>query len=83
MSESSKANESASRTDSSEERARIFVDADGTRWQVHEVPFSDYDRRRGRSLIFWSEAAVRRVRDYPPDWDKLSDSELALLSWKA
>jgi hypothetical protein len=81
MSESSNPNESA-RTESSGKHVREFVDADGTRWQVKEMPFSHYDRRRGLSLIFWSEDAVRRVRDYPADWHQLSDSDLALLSWK-
>ena len=61
---------------------REFVDADGTQWRVREMPFSQYDRRRGCSLIFWSEGAVRRVRDYPTDWHELSDIELGLLSWK-
>ena len=59
-----------------------FVDVDGTRWQVKEMPFSNYDRRRGLSLIFWSDGAVRRVRDYPANWHELPDVELALLSWK-
>jgi hypothetical protein len=58
------------------------VDDDGARWQVKEMPFSEYDRRRGLSLIFWSEGAVRRVRDYPAEWYLLSDDDLALLSWK-
>lgn len=62
---------------------RIFVDADGTRWQVSERPFADYDRRRGLSLIFASETAVRRVREYPAAWFLLSDEELSALSWKA
>jgi hypothetical protein len=65
------------------EAVRVFVDADGTRWQVSERHFSDYDRRRGRSLIFASDAAVRRVRDYPDDWYSLSDAELSALSWKS
>jgi hypothetical protein len=63
--------------------SRIFVDADGVRWHVHEQPFSEYDRRKGRSLIFSSEGAVRRVRDYPEDWMSLTDDALADLSWKA
>lgn len=63
--------------------ARIFVDADGTRWQVSERPFADYDRRSGLSLIFASDSAVRRVREYPPDWSTLSDAELLALSWKS
>jgi hypothetical protein len=62
---------------------RIFLDADGTRWQVSERPFADYDRRRGLSLIFASESAVRRVREYPAGWFLLSDEELSALSWKA
>lgn len=62
---------------------RVFVDDDGTRWQVSERPFADYDRRRGLSLIFASDAAVRRVRKYPPNWSTLSDAELIALSWKA
>lgn len=62
---------------------RIFQDADGSRWRVYEQAFSDYDRRTGVSLIFASEAAVRRVRGFPPDWITLSDDELLSLSWKA
>lgn len=62
---------------------RIFQDADGSRWRVYEQAFSGYDRRTGTSLIFASEAAVRRVRDFPSDWLTLSDEELLSLSWKA
>jgi hypothetical protein len=65
------------------ESVRVFVDADGIRWQVSERPFADYDRRRGLSLIFASDAAVRRVREYPANWFALSDEELSALSWKA
>jgi hypothetical protein len=64
------------------DRERVFVDDDGVHWLVKEMSFSDYDRRRGQSLIFASDAAVRRVRDYPADWFELSDAELAALSWK-
>lgn len=63
-------------------RPRIYVDADGIRWQVYEQAFSDYDRRRGTSLIFATETAVRRVRDYPANWHELTDAELTALSWK-
>ena len=62
---------------------RTYQDADGARWHVFEQAFADYDRRTGMSLIFSSDAAVRRVRDYPADWLTLSDAELAALSWKA
>jgi hypothetical protein len=64
-------------------RVRVFVDQDGVRWQVSERPFADYDRRRGLSLIFASDAAVRRVREYPANWMSLSDDDLIALSWKA
>jgi hypothetical protein len=64
-------------------QVRSFVDADGIRWQVTERPFADYDRRRGLSLIFSSDGAVRRVREYPDTWFSLSDDELFALSWKS
>ena len=69
--------------DPSDHRERVFVDDDGTRWQVSERPFADYDRRRGVSLIFASDAAVRRVRDFPADWYSLSIEALIRLSWNA
>ena len=71
------------RVTSADRTVRVFVDADGTRWQVSERPFADYDRRRGLSLIFASDAAVRRVREYPGNWHSLTDDELIALSWKA
>jgi hypothetical protein len=81
MAESLNRQQSA-REEAAGERERIFVDGDGTRWQVREMAFSHYDRRRGRSLIFWSDGAVRRVRDYPDNWYELSEDDLARLSWK-
>jgi hypothetical protein len=62
--------------------SRTFLDVEGTQWRVYEQAFGDYDRRSGMSLIFASEAAVRRVRDFPADWMQLSDDELLALSWK-
>ena len=63
-------------------RVRSFIDDLGQTWLVSERPFSEYDRRTGSSLIFASELAVRRVRDYPDDWFALSDADLASLSWR-
>ena len=63
--------------------SRAFVDADGGHWLVFEQAFAEYDRRSGMSLIFSSDAAVRRVRDYPTHWFDLDDTQLAALSWKA
>ncbi|MEO6526683.1 MAG: hypothetical protein ABIP93_08685 [Gemmatimonadaceae bacterium] len=62
-------------------QSRTFVDADGLRWLVSEQKFSECDRRSGYSLIFASDLAVRRVRNYPADWATLSDLALAALSW--
>ena len=63
-------------------RTRTYTDGDGQRWEVSEQPFSQYDRRTGYSLIFASELAVRRVRDYPADWTSLSNEALHTLSWR-
>jgi hypothetical protein len=63
-------------------RTRTFIDELGQSWLVSERPFSEYDRRSGFSLIFSSELAVRRVRNYPSDWFTLSDADLAALSWR-
>jgi hypothetical protein len=65
-----------------EARVRSFTDDLGQTWLVSERPYSEYDRRSGSSLIFASELAVRRVRDYPSDWFALSDRDLAALSWR-
>jgi hypothetical protein len=62
-------------------RARSFRDDEGNLWRVSEQSVSEYDRRRGSSLIFENEIAVRRVRSYPEDWAELSDAELTKLSW--
>lgn len=65
-----------------EPRTRTYVDVDGMCWHVSEQPFSEYDRRSGCSLIFASDLAVRRVRDYPADWFSLPELALVALSWK-
>ncbi|MDB4878758.1 MAG: hypothetical protein JWL60_204 [Gemmatimonadetes bacterium] len=62
---------------------RSFTDADGGRWRVYEQSFAEYDRRSGMSLIFASDGAVRRVRNYPSSWMELPDAELVKLSWRA
>ena len=62
---------------------RVYVDGDGQRWQVFEKTFDQFDRRSGASLIFESDGAMRRVRNYPANWMELSNDELAALSWKS
>ncbi len=69
--------------DSSTPPSRNFVDADGALWAVYEQVSGDYDRRSGRSLIFNSDFAVRRVRNFPENWIDLSVAELMELSWRA
>ena len=69
--------------DSSTPPSRSFVDDDGALWTVYEQEFGDYDRRSSSSLIFNSDTAVRRVRNYPANWLELSERELMELSWKA
>jgi hypothetical protein len=56
---------------------------DGVPWLVYELPATPFDRRSSASLIFESDAAVRRVRTYPPDWRSLADDALLALSWAA
>ena len=51
-------------------------------WRVYELA-SAFDRRATPSLIFESEDVVRRVRNYPVDWRRLSDAELFALSWRS
>ena len=70
-----------SSTDSNTPSVRTLLDSEGAQWRVFEQAFSDYDRRSGMSLIFATDAAVRRVRQYPPSWFELPDDELLMLSW--
>lgn len=62
--------------------SRSFVDVDGAHWVVYEQAFGDYDRR-SRSLIFNSDFAVRRVRNFPENWMDLPEADLLELSWQA
>lgn len=63
-------------------QVREFTDADGVRWHVSEQAYPRFDRRQGASLIFESDAAVRRIRNFPPDWHALTNDELLELSWR-
>ena len=51
----------------------------GVVWWVYELPATAYDRRATPSLVFESESVIRRVRNYPPDWRRLDEKELARL----
>ena len=58
-----------------------FFEADGYRWRVHEVTAPEFDRRHsGTHLLFYAETIMRRVRDFPANWDEMSDAELYALT---
>lgn len=48
---------------------------------MYELTEKELDRRSGASLVFESEDAMRRVRDFPADWRSLGDDDLLALSW--
>ena len=61
-----------------------FLEADGHRWRVHEVPAPEFDRRRaGTHLLFYAETVMRRVRTFPPTWFDLTDADLYALTDQA
>jgi len=55
---------------------------DGVLWFAYELPASSFDRRSTASLVFESDAMMRRIRNYPADWRQLEDEELFALSWR-
>jgi len=59
-------------------KRRLF--ADGEHWLVREIPAPAFDRRARTHLVFESGSVMRRVRQFPADWDKLSDEALYALS---
>ena len=61
--------------------SHAFTSADGVDWLVRE--YVDIESAALRpSLVFESDAAIRRVRVFPADWRGLSPQELMDLSWK-
>jgi len=61
-----------------------YLEADGHRWRVHEVPAPEFDRRRGGThLLFHAESVMRRVRSFPPNWFDLTDQDLYALTDQA
>ena len=65
-----------------QETARRLIVED-VPWLVYELPALPFDRRATSSLVFESENAIRRVRNYPPEWRELSDTDLWELSWSS
>jgi hypothetical protein len=63
------------------QRSIAVQDRAGVRWRVYERHTAAEPGARGpRCLIFDSEAVVRRVWDYPPNWWELSGPELLALT---
>jgi hypothetical protein len=60
----------------SQARPREYCDANGVRWRVRELHPGD----RSVALYFESDAAFRRVTEYPNDWRELPTSELEIIS---
>ena len=61
---------------------RMFCDANGTWWCVYESDCDIMTPAAGRCLVFESLAVVRRVRQVPAGWSRLSVTELEALSWQ-
>ena len=55
--------------------------AEGVHWLVREYLEVEPPALDRPSLIFESDAAMRRVRVFPADWRDLSPKELIALSW--
>jgi hypothetical protein len=65
-------------SNSTRQPARRIIQGDGVQWVVMEIP-STFDRRSSH-LVFESEHVMRRVRDFPADWQSLNDRDLYALS---
>jgi hypothetical protein len=68
--------------ESSARRGRVRrITIGATVWNVFEhIP--EYDRRASATLVFASEGAMRRVRNFPQQWWDLPDDELLAISWR-
>jgi len=62
---------------------RTIVDPSGRVWFVRQVFAASYDRRGASSLVFVTDDAMRRVREFPDNWRELSDNELYAVSLRA
>jgi len=74
------ADESRSKNGAIQMTPTRVIEADDLLWRVREEPWPTADRRGGTCLIFDADSVVRRVRDFPPDWYRLSGADLYSLS---
>ena len=59
-----------------------FQDSAGVAWRVFELPAGSAGTVSWSAcLIFESDNAVRRVRQFPPHWSALSALDLERVSW--
>ena len=63
--------------------ARIFRDASGITWWVHEVSGEYLGTVGATCLLVVSANELRRVWKYPPEWRSLSAEELLRLPQQA
>jgi len=61
--------------------SRAFRDEAGTVWTVTEGSWRAVTGAEQACLLFSSDAAVRRVKNVPENWNSLTDTELSALSW--
>ena len=60
-----------------------FVDSRGLHWRVYERRIqASRTSQPVPCLIFDSGDILRRVRDFPLDWDVLEPHDLEALSWR-
>lgn len=60
-----------------------FDDSTGVAWRVFELPAGSAGHMTWSAcLIFESDNAVRRVRNFPPHWSALSAVDLERVSWE-
>ena len=59
--------------------ARIFRDASGVTWWVHEVAGEHLGTAGAQCLLIVSANELRRVWKYPADWRSLTPGELLAL----
>lgn len=64
----------------SSREARIFRDASGVTWWVHEVAGEHLGTAGAQCLLVVSVNELRRVWKYPSDWRSLSPEELLALT---
>ena len=60
--------------------ARIFRDASGVTWWVHEVAGEHLGAAGAQCLLIVSANELRRVWKYPADWRSLTPEELLALT---